>query len=179
MKHIWTSKMVAKCHEGKYSALFILLYGLFIANTAQASFSDNRYNQLGENFQFTFLPSFQLFFSYYYTSLCLFLFHFSISIFIPISSSPRTINDSFCSLSSPHISSSFSSLFILLSILHSFTRLHAHNTSLHFPHYFPPLVLYSVWFQFTLCFMLCYFLLLNVECVFHNYGFEVMKLEID
>lgn len=45
---MWSTTMVAKCHESKHSALFILLYGLFIANTAHASFNDNRYNQLGK-----------------------------------------------------------------------------------------------------------------------------------
>lgn len=68
IKHIWTtSTMVAKCHESKHSALFILLYGLFITSTAQASFSDNRYNQLGE-----------ITFRKFYLRIHFFLFYFLI-----------------------------------------------------------------------------------------------------
>lgn len=163
--------MAAKCHECKHSALFILLYGLFIANTAQASYTDNRYNQLGEkqrklsNF-FSLLQCYDVVCVYVY-----FTFPFRSDTVVASFTAPYW----FASRSSSFSSSSPLKLFTFILELYvsfsppfsfyfffTFSWAYVCNASLHFSHYFPS----SLSFPF-------------VYASFHNYGFEVMKLEID
>lgn len=95
---MWSTTMVTKCHENKHSALFILLYGLFITNTAHASFNDNRYNQLGKDFPTLFFTHFKnspnsLTSSFSSEKLFCFLFLFILTFFLSLSHS--ILNPSF------------------------------------------------------------------------------------